>query len=130
MISAASWDKDLTGPVLETIGRAYGTWLYQQDGAGAGPARDGSDATSGWWWGATCAFRPGGLPNVDLGAASGGLRRDYIGEVPTPVLYFALGYYETDGGIEVTASHNPPEFNGLKMRKCAGAAMRRSRRPK
>jgi phosphomannomutase len=43
-----------------------------------------------------------------------------VGEVPTPVLYFAVGHFDTDGGIEVTASHNPPEFNGLKMRKRPG----------
>jgi len=38
-----------------------------------------------------------------------------IGSVPTDMLYFAVGYYHYDGGIQVTASHNPAEFNGLKM---------------
>ena len=39
-----------------------------------------------------------------------------IGMVPTPVMYFAVDYLKADGGAVVTASHNPPEFNGLKMR--------------
>ncbi len=37
------------------------------------------------------------------------------GEGPTDLLYFAVGRYEYDGGIQVSASHNPAEFNGLKM---------------
>jgi phosphomannomutase / phosphoglucomutase len=35
--------------------------------------------------------------------------------VPTPVLYFAVYHLQADGGVQVTGSHNPPEFNGLKM---------------
>ncbi len=38
-----------------------------------------------------------------------------IGPVPTDGLYFAVGYYHYDGGIQVSASHNPAEYNGLKM---------------
>src|SRR5688500_18085676 len=38
-----------------------------------------------------------------------------IGVVPTEFLYFAVGYYHFDGGIQVSASHNPAEYNGLKM---------------
>ena len=39
-----------------------------------------------------------------------------IGFVPTPLLNFATDYYRASGGIMVTASHNPPEYNGLKIR--------------
>jgi phosphomannomutase/phosphoglucomutase len=35
--------------------------------------------------------------------------------VPTPVLYYAIHHLQADGGVQVTGSHNPPEFNGLKM---------------
>jgi phosphomannomutase/phosphoglucomutase len=38
-----------------------------------------------------------------------------IGTVPTPALYFAVSALKTDGGVQVTGSHNPPEFNGFKM---------------
>src|SRR4029079_3175992 len=39
------------------------------------------------------------------------------GMVPTPVMYFAVAYLQADGGAVVSASHNPPEFNGLKLRQ-------------
>jgi len=38
-----------------------------------------------------------------------------IGKVSTDVLYFALHYFKTDGAAMITASHNPPEYNGIKM---------------
>ena len=38
-----------------------------------------------------------------------------IGQVPTPTLYFATKELKTGSGIQVTGSHNPPEYNGLKM---------------
>ena len=38
-----------------------------------------------------------------------------IGFVPTPVFYYAIIKTNADGGIMVTASHNPPEYNGLKI---------------
>ena len=39
----------------------------------------------------------------------------FIGVAPTPLLYFAVAYYNLDGGVAVSASHNPPEWNGFKM---------------
>ena len=47
-------------------------------------------------------------------ADTGGIAID-VGEMPTPALYFAVQHLETDGGVQVTGSHNPPEFNGFKM---------------
>ena len=54
------------------------------------------------------------------GALIEGLRatgRDVIdiGRVPTPVLYFATHYLNTSSGVIVTGSHNPPDYNGLKI---------------
>jgi len=40
-----------------------------------------------------------------------------LGPVPTECLYFAVGHYGFDGGIMITASHNPKEYNGFKMVK-------------
>jgi len=38
-----------------------------------------------------------------------------IGLSTTPMLYFTVAHYNFDGGINITASHNPPEFNGFKL---------------
>jgi phosphomannomutase/phosphoglucomutase len=38
-----------------------------------------------------------------------------VGVVPTPVLYFACHHLETGGGVMITGSHNPPEYNGFKL---------------
>ena len=46
--------------------------------------------------------------------AVGGMALD-VGELPTPALYFATHVLNVDGGIQVTGSHNPPEFNGFKL---------------
>lgn len=39
----------------------------------------------------------------------------HVGMVGTEMIYFATAYYGYDGGIMITASHNPPEYNGMKM---------------
>jgi len=41
-----------------------------------------------------------------------------VGLCATPMLYFAIRHYRSDGGVMVTGSHNPPEFNGFKI--CVG----------
>lgn len=41
-----------------------------------------------------------------------------LGPCPTPLLYFSLFHLGTDGGIMITGSHNPPEYNGFKI--CVG----------
>jgi phosphomannomutase len=46
--------------------------------------------------------------------ASGGTAVD-LGELPTPALYFGIQALGLDGGVQVTGSHNPPEFNGFKL---------------
>jgi phosphomannomutase len=38
-----------------------------------------------------------------------------LGLVGTEMVYFAVGHYGVDGGVMITASHNPPEYNGMKM---------------
>ena len=65
--------------------------------------------------------RDGRLSGPDLikalstGIQSTGVNVIDIGMVPTPVLYFATYHLNTGTGIMVTGSHNPPEYNGLKM---------------
>jgi phosphomannomutase len=49
------------------------------------------------------------------GIASTGANVLNMGLVPTPMVYFAVAHRKLDGGVIVTASHNPPEWNGLKL---------------
>ncbi len=49
------------------------------------------------------------------GLVASGARVLDVGLVPTPALYFAVHHLDCDAGIQVTGSHNPPEYNGFKM---------------
>jgi phosphomannomutase / phosphoglucomutase len=97
---------DLDAEASRSIGRAFGTYLRR---AGARRAVIGHDNR---------------VSSVDLySAAAGGLTAAGcdtigIGLAITPMLYFALHHFEVPGGVMVTASHNPPEFNGFKL--CLG----------
>ncbi|MBI5778691.1 MAG: phosphomannomutase/phosphoglucomutase [Planctomycetes bacterium] len=55
------------------------------------------------------------------GLLAGGAEVTDIGVVTTPMSYFAGGFYRFDGSVMVTASHNPPEYNGFKI--CREQAM-------
>ncbi|MCX5833390.1 MAG: phosphomannomutase/phosphoglucomutase [Deltaproteobacteria bacterium] len=52
------------------------------------------------------------------GLMAAGMRVIDVGLCATPMLYFSIRHYKTDGGVMVTGSHNPPEFNGFKI--CVG----------
>ena len=97
-------DKDLTVEAARGVGRAYAASLVERGIKGA--VAIGRDN------------RPSGAKLRD--ALTGGLREcgvDVvdIGVVPTPVLYWSLHHLEVVGGIQITGSHNPPEYNGFKM---------------
>jgi len=49
------------------------------------------------------------------GLTEGGIDAVLIGRGPSPMLYFATYYLDVDGGIQVTGSHNPADYNGFKM---------------
>ncbi len=65
--------------------------------------------------------------SLDLAAAlvdglcSGGVDVLDIGTVPTPMVWWAEKVYSLDGAIQVTGSHNPPEWNGIKMTMAGGS---------
>lgn len=106
-------DQNFSEPVLETIGKAYGTFLVTLQGSAGGAGGPGTIAVG----------RDVRLSSVRYAQALiAGLRATGadvidIGQVPTPLVYFAVNDLQTDGGAAVTASHNPPEYNGLKLRK-------------
>jgi len=52
---------------------------------------------------------------VERGIVAAGLTVERTGVVPTPALYYSVAARGLDGGLQVTGSHNPPEFNGFKM---------------
>ena len=63
-------------------------------------------------------MRPSGtdlLEALTRGAADAGADVTHIGLISTDALYFAVGHYGFDGGVMITASHNPAQYNGLKF---------------
>ena len=102
-------ERELTPDVARAIGKAYAVLL--SDRHIQGPIAVGRDnRVSG-------AELRSAL--VD-GLVSSGIEVTDLGEVPTPAMYWALARAGVAGGIQVTASHNPPEFNGFKL--CIGTA--------
>jgi phosphomannomutase/phosphoglucomutase len=105
-------DEELTAPVAHAIGRAVATIARTRIGRDPKLAVGRDNRPSGELL--ARAVRDGV-------AQAGGTAVD-VGVLPTPALYLALHELETDGGIQVTGSHNPPEFNGFKM-VVAGATL-------
>lgn len=54
-------------------------------------------------------------PELVRGLTEGGVNVVSIGQATTPLFYFAIHHLKTDGGLMVTASHNPGKYNGVKM---------------
>ena len=88
------------------LGKVHGTLIGQAGGRRVSVGRD-CRATSDCYADAVIA-----------GLVSTGLQVYNVGVCPTPLLYFSLFHLDLDGGIEVTASHNPSEYNGFKL--CLG----------
>ena len=57
------------------------------------------------------------------GAAEAGADITYVGMVSTDALYFAVGKYGYDGGVMITASHNPAQYNGMKLTRAQAQAI-------
>ncbi|HEV8305153.1 MAG TPA: phosphomannomutase/phosphoglucomutase [Gemmatimonadales bacterium] len=95
----------LTPALARAVGQAYATLAWQRLGRAPRVAVGRDNRPSGA--GLAAGVREGV-------AAAGGAALD-VGELPTPALYFTTHTAPVDGGIQVTGSHNPPEFNGFKM---------------
>jgi phosphomannomutase / phosphoglucomutase len=99
-------ERDLTDDAVRLIGRAFGTFLRRRGKKTLAVGRD---------------FRlssPRILKAVVEGLVSTGIDVSLVGEVPTPGLYYSIVAIGADGGLQVTGSHNPIEYNGLKL--CEG----------
>ena len=96
-------DDTLTVEAVELIGKAYGSEALAQAQKTVVIARDGRLSSPKIAEALSKGLRSTGCDVVD------------IGMVPTPVLYFATHVLKTGTGIMITGSHNPPQYNGLKM---------------
>lgn len=112
-------DLDLTSATLQTLGQAVGTFFQRTSPPASGPSRpDQSAATPTLVVGRDVRpSSPAFQAALSAGLRSTGIDVIDIGAVPTPVLYFAVEHLRASGGVIVSASHNPPEYNGLKLRR-------------
>ncbi len=98
-------DSDLTEEVVYDIGRGYGSMCKQE-------------GITRFVIGGDCRLStPKLIEAAKDGLVSTGATVVDIGIVPTPILYFALYKLNVDAGFMITGSHNPPEYNGLKVAK-------------
>jgi phosphomannomutase/phosphoglucomutase len=97
-------DRDLTTEAAHAVGLAYAQLLAERDVNGSvAVGRDN---------------RPSGPKLRDAlvdGLTSSGVDVVDIGVVPTPLTYWSLHHVGVVGGIQITGSHNPPEYNGFKL---------------
>jgi phosphomannomutase/phosphoglucomutase len=96
-------DKTLTVEAVETIGRAIGAEAVARRQTAVTIGRDGR------------ASGPPLSAALARGLRASGVDVINVGMVATPMLYFAAYELKTLSGVMVTGSHNPPEYNGLKM---------------
>ncbi len=95
-------DIDLDEETAVLIGKAYGTFAKRRGAKKVALGRDGR--LSG----------PRLEPAVSDGICSTGVSVVRLGMVPTPVLYYVATTGGVDGGLQITGSHNPPNYNGFK----------------
>ncbi len=99
-------DKELTDDSVRAIARAVGTYALRHGKKTLALGRD-------------VRLRADRFNAIVLDALlSTGCNVIDIGVVPTPLLYFSLFHLRVDGGVMITASHNPSEYNGFKL--CMG----------
>jgi phosphomannomutase/phosphoglucomutase len=107
--------RTLTAPVVEQIGQAIGSEARDRGRSAVVIGRDGRHSG----------------PELSAALAAGlqksGVDVTDVGQVATPMLYFAAHHLGTLSGVAVTGSHNPPDYNGLKImvdgETLAGAAI-------
>ncbi|MBN1255752.1 MAG: phosphomannomutase/phosphoglucomutase [Deltaproteobacteria bacterium] len=99
-------DKDLTKETVRELGRGAGSYFGRHGVKRITVGRD---------------CRPSSDPFFEVlveGLLASGMEVIDVGVCPTPLLYFSIVHLEQEGGVMITGSHNPPEFNGFKI--CVG----------
>lgn len=99
-------DKDLNPEVVYTLGRAFATFAFHQGIRSLVLGRDIRLSSPAYHDAILKGMLASGADVLDLGV------------VPTPTFYWSLHHYDRWGGVMITGSHNPPQFNGFKM--CIG----------
>ena len=96
-------DRDLGDDFVTALGRAIGTYQRRKGKTTMALGRDPR------------THSPRLHAALLLGLQSTGVEVVDVGMVPTPMLYFAVFHLDTDGGVQITGSHNPGEDNGFKI---------------
>jgi len=96
-------DRTLTAEAVELVGRALGSLAREQGGGAIIVGRDGRLSGPKLAGALAAGIRASGVDAID------------IGMVTTPMAYFAAFHLGGGSTVAVTGSHNPPDYNGLKM---------------
>ncbi len=96
-------DRTLTVEAVEAIGQAIGSEAQARGKRAVCIGRDGRLSGPALAQALARGLQKSGVDVID------------IGRVTTPILYFATHHLGTGSGVMVTGSHNPPDYNGLKM---------------
>ncbi|MFN3739811.1 MAG: phosphomannomutase/phosphoglucomutase [Thermodesulfovibrionales bacterium] len=112
------WGKDLTAEVVRKIASAYAFYLFKilSSGESKGSGTDLKDRRPKITIGRDVRLSSPEIAGIIIETL---LRSGFdvidLGVCPTPLQYYSLHRLQADGGIMITASHNPPEFNGMKL---------------
>ncbi len=98
--------EDMNEEDVALIGKGVGTYLRQQGARQISVGRDCRLTSAPYGKRLIAGLRSTGCDVIDIGVC------------PTPVFYFSIEHLKTGGGVMITASHNPPEYNGFKL--CCG----------
>ena len=85
------------------LGRTFGSRVRREGGSRVAVGYDGRHSS------------PAMEEAVVNGLREAGITALRVGLGPTPMLYYAVNALEADGGIQITGSHNPPDYNGFKF---------------
>ena len=96
-------EDDFPPEVVESLGKAFGTLIKRDGGQEVALSGDVRLTT------------PELIEQFKLGVLSTGTDIIKIGILPTPANYYSMFKLDVAGAVQITGSHNPPEFNGFKL---------------